>query len=268
MHYLDLTLDTPAENLALDEALLDAAEQATQIATADAGDQEVLRIWEPCATMVVIGSSSRLADEVNVDACKSAGVPVLRRASGGLTIVTGPGCLMYAVVLDYRKRPQLRAIDQAHQFVLGTIATALQHIIQLTTSSPSTVRHDAPQATYRLPPTIARAGISDLVLGDRKFSGNSLRCKRQHLLYHGTLLYDFKLEAISQLLKMPSRQPAYRQGRSHAEFVMNLPLDPSVLRPALVEAFDARERCPDWPHELTAHLVAEKYIRPEWNQRM
>ncbi len=73
-----------------------------------------------------------------------------------------------------------------------------------------------------------RAGISDLVLGDRKFSGNSLRCKRDHFLYHGTLLYQFPLEQIGELLKMPARQPNYRQGRPHGEFVMNLPLDATI----------------------------------------
>jgi lipoate---protein ligase len=255
MQLLDLTLDTPVENLALDEALLDSAELAARTAPAHAGDHEVLRIWEPPATMVVAGSSTRLADEVHLDRCSATGVPVLRRASGGMSIVTGPGCLMYAVVLSYEKRPQFRSIDRAHQGVLETIAAALNGALLGATGSASV-------------PSVRRKGISDLVFGDRKFSGNSLRCKRQHLLYHGTLLYDFNLEAISQLLKMPSRQPAYRQGRSHAEFIMNLPLESSALRRALLETFAAREQHPDWPRELTVQLVAEKYSRPEWNQRM
>jgi lipoate-protein ligase A len=48
MKLLDLTLPTPAENLALDEALLDAAE---------AGElpDEVLRLWEFPQAVVVIG---------------------------------------------------------------------------------------------------------------------------------------------------------------------------------------------------------------------
>ena len=54
MRYLDLTLPTPAENLALDEALLEAAEQS-----GDPG--ETLRVWEPDEPMVVVGRSSRVA---------------------------------------------------------------------------------------------------------------------------------------------------------------------------------------------------------------
>ena len=63
MRLLDLTLETPAENLALDEALLDAAES-------DTGPGEVLRLWESPREFVVLGTSSRAADEVNIDACR------------------------------------------------------------------------------------------------------------------------------------------------------------------------------------------------------
>ena len=180
MQLLDLTLDTAAENVAFDEALLDAAE-ANPLAHG-----EVLRLWQPSEMMVVVGSSSRLADEVDLDACAKHDVPVLRRSSGGAAILTGPGCLMYAVVLSYQQRPELRPIDQAHQFVLDTIAAALN----------------------QKAPGISRAGISDLVLGNKKFSGNSLRCKRNYFLYHGTLLHRFPLETISQFLKLPcANQP-------------------------------------------------------------
>ncbi len=86
---------------------------------------EVLRLWEPAATMVVLGSSSRLETEVRLAACQNDHVPVLRRSSGGAAIVTGPGCLMYAVVLDLRLRPDLRAIDRAHRYVLNAMAGEL-----------------------------------------------------------------------------------------------------------------------------------------------
>ncbi len=119
MHLFDLTLPTPEENLAIDEALLDEAEEA-------AGPYECLRLWEAARPLVVVGRNSRLADEVNVDACRAAGVPILRRTSGGCAIVAGPGSLMYAVVLSYERRPALKMLDTAHRFVLETIADALR----------------------------------------------------------------------------------------------------------------------------------------------
>ncbi|HEV3117610.1 MAG TPA: lipoate--protein ligase family protein, partial [Gemmataceae bacterium] len=84
MYLLDLTLPTIAENLALDEALLLEAE---------AGGAEVLRFWEWKRPAVVLGAGSRLADDVDEAACHADGVPILRRSSGGGTVLLGSGCL-------------------------------------------------------------------------------------------------------------------------------------------------------------------------------
>jgi lipoate-protein ligase A len=236
MQLLDLTLPSPAENLALDEALLEAAEAG------EAG--EVLRLWESLQPMVVVGRASQVESEVNLAECRRLGVPVLRRPSGGAAIVAGPGCLMYAVVLSYQQRPLLRMIDQAHRHVLETLASGLRPLLS----------------------DVARAGISDLTIGEgMKFSGNSLRCARTHLWYHGTLLYDFPLEQISQCLVSPPRQPEYRRGRSHAQFVTNVPLSRGALERAATSAFAAERPLTDWPQALTARLVREKYLSDEWN---
>ena len=97
---------------------------------------------------------------------------------------------MYALVLSYRRRPALRAVAAAHRAVLGTIAAALAPLV----------------------PGLHCDGTSDLVLGGRKVSGNSLRAKREHLLYHGTLLYDFPLELIARCLAMPPRAAGLSRG--------------------------------------------------------
>jgi lipoate-protein ligase A len=237
MQLVDLTLSTPAENLALDEALLDEAESA-------GCPTETFRLWEPPQPMIVVGRSSRIADEVQIEEARRRGIPVLRRSSGGAAIVTGPGCLMYAVVLAYELHPAIRAVDHAHQFVLEKIAAALRPGVS----------------------DLRVCGTSDLAVGDRKFSGNSIRAKRDHLLYHGTLLYDFSLELISSCLKMPRRQPDYRQGRGHEQFVANLPLNGAALRAALVAAWDVAGKRSEWPRNRTERLVLERYGRPEWHE--
>lgn len=237
MRFLDLTLATPAENLALDEALLDTAE-------ASSTPLSILRIWEPEGPMVVLGRSSRIQQEVRCAECRAQGVPVLRRASGGAAIVTGPGCLMYALVLSYRMYPDIRAVDQAHRFVLSTIVAGLRSLV----------------------PNVKQLGISDLAVGERKFSGNSMRCKQGHLLYHGTILYNFPLLWIERYLDRPPREPDYRQGRAHALFVANLPAQAADIRHALQNAWNAYEPCTAWPRELTGRLTVERYSRPEWNE--
>lgn len=238
MRLIDHTCSTPAENLALDEALLEEAEAA-------GAPCETLRLWEPAAPLVVVGSSSHVAREVDEAACRQRGVPIYRRPSGGAAIVAAPGCLMYAVVLSYELRPGLRAIDAAHRFVLETVLESLR-----------------PMA-----PSAAREGTSDLAIAGRKFSGNSLRCKREHFLYHGTLLYDFPLQLIDACLRMPPRQPAYRQERPHSEFVANLQATAADLRQALISGWRATPLNQCWPQELTRRLAAEKYGSHEWNYR-
>ncbi len=237
MRYLDLTLPGAAENLALDEALLQQAESGGRRG-------EMLRLWEGARPMVVLGRSSKIEDEVHVDACRELEIPILRRISGGATVLAGPGCLMYALVLSCRLRPALSAAQSAHRFVLGTLASALQP----------------------LAPGVQCRGISDLAVGELKFSGNSLRVKRDHLLYHGTLLYDFPLELIGRCLKTPPRQPEYRNRRSHGKFLTNLPAERGAICRALAAAWDAERPLADWPRQVTARLAAEKYGRPEWNE--
>lgn len=242
MRYLTLTLDSLAGNLALDEALLDAAE---------AGELsgEVLRLWEMPSDCVVLGRSSDPGVEVNLSGCRDAGVPVLRRPSGGGTILAGPGCLMYSLVLDVQTRPQLAAIDQAHEFVLqqmSNVMASLGHEIRSLGTSDLALRH----------------GGSEPWL---KFSGNAMRMKRNHLLYHGTLLYDFDLAKIAHLLATPTRTPDYREDRDHQQFVTNLDVDRASLRELLLSGWLAEAALDDWPKRRTDQIVQAKYNdNPKW----
>lgn len=236
MRRLDLSLPTCEENLALDEALLEAAE-AGELA------EEVLRLWEMPQVVVVVGRSSVAAQEVHLEACCADGVPVRRRASGGAAIVAGPGCLMYSAVLRYAGRDCLPAIDHLHAQVLAIVQRCLS----------------------RLVPGIEHRGISDLAVGDRKCSGNSLRCKRDFLLYHGTLLYAFDLRLLDRYLATAPRQPAYRAGRTHSQFVMNLPAEATQLREALARGFGARQPLDRWPEERTAQLLRQRYALESWH---
>lgn len=241
MQRLDLTLANPAENVALDEALLAAAEQsATEVG--------LLRLWEADSPFVVLGRASPADREVNREACQNRGIPVLRRASGGATVVGGPGCLMYAVILPYEGNPQLRQLDLCHQFVMTRLREAA--------NAAMNSQEGAPQ--------IGLQGICDLTLGGRKFSGNSLRCRRTHFLYHGTVLYDFDLTIISELLGTPTRMPDYRESRDHAEFVTNFPSTAAKLREAIAQAWQATQPANDWPREEVRRLVHEKYTQADW----
>lgn len=233
MHLLDLTLPTPAENLALDEALLVAAE---------AGGGEVLRLWENPGVAVVVGAGGSVAHDVNRSACEADDVPVLRRASGGGTVLVGPGCLCFSLVLGYDAAPGLHDITASNRYVLGRVRRALP-----------------------VPATIE--GISDLALDGVKFSGSAQQRKRTHFLHHGTLLCGFDLRLMTKYLNTPERQPQYRRDRSHAEFVMNLPLSVPEAKQRLIDEWQADEQYQPLPWAELQHLLAEKYLRDDWHQR-
>jgi len=234
VNFLDLTLSTPEENLALDEALLLAAE-------AD-GAAEYLRVWESPQYFVVLGKNCRIAHDVWVENCQLDGVPVLRRISGGGTVLLGPACLNYTLVLRLDHSPELRAVSASFDYILDC---AFQ-----------TVR-----ATHE---SVARAGQSDLVLSGRKFCGNAQRRQRTHVLHHGSILYAFHLEKIPRYLKEPSRQPDYRGRRSHLEFLANLAVAPEQLRVGFRSAWNATSDAKSVPHEVIKKLVGERYGQREW----
>jgi lipoate-protein ligase A len=237
MRCLDETLPTLAENLALDEALLLSGETDQAV--------ETLHMWEWPAPAVVLGAGCRLAEDVDESHCLADGVPILRRSSGGGTVLLGSGCLLFSLVLSYDRSPLLREIRSSYCYILGRIRDALADLL----------------------PGITCAGTSDLAAGGLKFSGNAQQRKRHHLLHHGTLLYAFDIEAMGRYLRIPTRQPDYRTGREHEAFVCNLPTNVADLKQRLCSAWDATTASDAWPRDLVEQLVREKYAKAEWNRR-
>jgi lipoate-protein ligase A len=234
---LELTLPTIAENLALDEALLLEAEAGRGV--------EVLRLWEWPTPAVIVGAGGRIAEDVDEAACQADGVPILRRSSGGGTVLLGSGCLLFSLVLAYDRSQMLREVRSSYCFILGRLRDALVDLL----------------------PEVTCAGTSDLAAAGLKFSGNSQQRKRDHLLHHGTLLYQFDLEAVGRYLRQPARQPEYRAGRVHEAFVRNLPCDAQGLRNGLVGVWRAAMETNHWPMDLVRQLVTKKYGTMEWNRR-
>ncbi len=236
MRFLDLSLPTPAENLACDEALLTACE-------AGATD-EVLRFWQSERYFVALGYANRAASEVNLGFCEANAIPILRRCTGGGTVLQGPGCLNYSLVLRHESTPALHTIPATNDYILGRHQQALDALLAA---------------------CVEKQGHTDLALGGVKFSGNAQRRGKRCLLFHGSFLLSMDLELIARALPMPSRQPDYRLNRSHHDFLLNLKLPAEVLKSALTRAWEARQTLEHLPSEQIAMLVREKYAQPSWN---
>lgn len=238
MRLLDLTLPTPEENLALDEALLDEAETH--------GGPETLRFWEPKEVFVVLGYGKKAAEEVFMENCLADGVPIFRRPSGGGTVLQGPGCLNYALVLDMESRPELQSLTSANRLIMARHAEAFQALV----------------------PAVTLQGITDLAIRDQKFMGNAQRRKRRFLLFHGCILLDLKSHLLERYLRLPSERPQYRNNRSHQDFVTRFPAPSDRVRRSLSAAWDAS---PDGdtqiPSDALRVLVSEKYVSSDWNLR-
>lgn len=237
LRWLELTLPSAAENLACDEALLDECEAAPEA-------PPILRCWESPDIFVVLGHGNAIRGEVNLPACERLGVPVLRRCSGGGTVVQGPGCLNYALLLPIAAGGPLVSVVSANRWIMERQRQALATL----TAEPVAVK-----------------GHTDLVLADRKFSGNAQRRARHWLLFHGTILLQFDLGLIERLLApLPPRRPTYRHDRAHRDFVTSFPASPDSVKVALRAAWSATEVCENWPRTRVARLAAEKYSRAEW----
>jgi lipoate---protein ligase len=238
MKLLDLTLATPELNLACDEALLDGCERG------EVG--ETLRFWESDRPFVVLGLGNRVASEVDVPTCRSLGVPILRRCSGGGTVLQAPGCLNYALILHLDRADQLRSVTQTNRFIMG--------------------RHRETLASLLVEPVVVQ-GVTDLTLQGRKISGNAQRRQRRCLLFHGTFLFELDFDLLEKVLPQPTRQPAYRANRPHRDFLRTIPVSPGRLKDALIRSWDAHQALESPPLIRMHELAREKYSTSAWTSR-
>ena len=233
MRYLDFTCDTPANYLACEEALLDACESGQS--------GELLWCWEPRTPFVVLGYSNPIRSEVHLAACAPRGVAVVRRLSGGGAVLQAPGCLNFSLYLDLTR--------DACATSRGTTAFVL-------------ARHQALLAALLGRPVAVRGG--DLAVENRKCSGSAQRRRQRFALFHGTFLLSLDMDLMDAVLPMPSRQPAYRQGRAHRRFLTTLPVTATRLTAALREAWDALTPVSAPSAASIQHLVNTRYAADDW----
>ncbi len=157
-----------------------------------------LRIYPFEERALVLGRGSRAELELFLEVCQREQLPIYRRRGGGCAVFLDPGNLIISLALPadhFRGRPGI--FDQISDWLMaGLYRAGVEEIEQ--------------------------DGISDLVLNRRKISGSCLYRSREILFYSATLLIDPDLEMMERCLKHPPREPAYRGGRVHREFVAGL----------------------------------------------
>lgn len=233
----DLPFEGPDKVLAWDEALLDRTES---------GGPETLWFWEADRPFVVVGFGQSVEREVNLHACEAREIPVLRRCSGGGTVVQGPGCLNYGLVLRVDRDPALERIPTSNSWIMARMAQALQPLLG--------------------DQKVEVQGHTDLALGRQKFSGNAQRRRRKALLFHGTLLWGLDFDLVEELLHYPSLTPNYRENRGHTAFLRNLPIGPEVLKTAIIRAWDCMVVPNPPPDDLIQPFLRNRYSIASWHR--
>ncbi len=248
---------TPEENLALDEVLLSMSEQEKIGST--------LRFWESSEYFVVLGRACKFEKEVNLPAFKKDNIKVLRRISGGGTVLQGPGCLNYSLILPYGEDQAYRKVSDSYVAVSEKVLSAIGRSLVLGLRSSNT-ETPTPKPQH-LKPKCSLKGLSDLVSDGRKFSGNAQARKKNYFLHHGTILHNFDLTKIPVYLKHPPKEPDYRKGRPHKDFIKNINIDIEALKKFIATEFNAKtelETSSNLIQEIN-NLATNKYSSTTWN---
>ena len=177
-----------AINLAVDEMLVEQA---------GAEGRTVLRLWWGEGPTVVHGNSEKPEAVADLEACARLGAAVLRRRSGGGTVLQTEGVLNYSLTA-----PLAHHLDVTAAFAVGARLLS--------------------DALARLGLVAGWRGTSDVAIGERKISGNAQARRRGGLLLHGTLLYDLDLDLVETCLRYPPREPEYRLHRRHRDFLTTI----------------------------------------------
>jgi lipoate-protein ligase A len=160
--------------------------------------QPRVRVYQLPETVVVLGQGSKPEIELHLDACVEDNIPILQRQGGGCAVVIDPGNVIVSVVLPMNGiANNRRCFKRLSEWLAAG----------LTTIGISGIQHD---------------GISDLVRDDRKVAGACIYCSKDLLYYSATLLVNPDIQLMERYLKHPPREPDYRRGRTHFEFVGGL----------------------------------------------
>ena len=261
---LDLKPRNPFFSLALDEAICYCYGRSPQIPFKGA-----IRLWSNPVSIILgrtCEAQKNLKNEYLQDTLVShqkkiwSHRPLLcRRASGGGTVVHGPGNLNYSIFLPLDRHPHMFGVKESYRVLLSMVEKSL-----LAQGIPCEL-----------------LGESDLVLNEsgvlKKISGNSQFRKHGILMHHGTLVIRKDLiEVVTHYLKHPPREPSYREGRGHAEFMGALPenFDIPAFHNCLsseLRQFLKSQTIRPFPQEdqkniyrLAKELARQCYARKEW----
>ena len=158
----------------------------------------VFNLWQPETTYLILGQSNKMETSLFLDKAEEDGIIIMKRPSGGETVILTPNTLVISAVFIQAE------MTRPHQY----FARFNESIIKgLSLSGIENVVHK---------------GISDLAIGEKKILGSSIYHKKDKVFYHAVLNVAERIEMIEKYIRHPKREPDYRKGREHGEFVTSI----------------------------------------------
>lgn len=155
-------------------------------------------VWQPEESVIVLGQSNSIESSLYQDAVTDDGLRVTKRPSGGETVILTPSTVAFTVA---KRFPVMIPFKEYFQMVNRVVVAGLEGL-----------------GVSRL----GSKGISDITIGNRKILGSSMRKVHDKLVYHAVLNLGEDPALFGRYLRHPRREPDYRAGRSHGEFVTSL----------------------------------------------
>jgi lipoate-protein ligase A len=145
---------------------------------------------------IVMGISTTPDQVINLPLAVEKKIPIIQRFSGGGTVIVDENTLFVTFIFQ----------KNVHSFELfpKNILEWCFHIFKQALNIP----------TFALIE-------NDFTLEGKKVGGNAQYIKKDRFLHHTSFLWDFKDEAMDCLLH-PPKEPSYREGRNHLEFITKL----------------------------------------------
>ena len=145
---------------------------------------------------IVLGISSKIEELVDLEKAQESKVPLIRRYSGGGTVVVDHNTLFVTMIFE----TDLFGIDPFPSKIMEWSSRYYEPILN----------HQG----FKL-------RENDYVLGDKKFGGNAQYLSKKRFVHHSTLLWDLN-PLLMETLKNPSKAPQYRAHRNHLDFLTTL----------------------------------------------
>ncbi|MBM3803604.1 MAG: lipoate--protein ligase family protein [Acidimicrobiia bacterium] len=178
--------------MAVDEALL------CEVSEAQAPPQTHLRFYQWRCPTVSLGLSQKPEQVINLDYCRSHGIEIVQRPTGGKAVLHDRE-LTYSVVSNDSAFFPSANIGKTY----CRIASALQRGFRLlgleTTLAAETGKRSATGPLSSA--CFALSGHHEVLWQGRKLVGSAQRRRKNAFLQHGSILIDFDVTSLSRVLR-------------------------------------------------------------------